>query len=493
MKLTGILIVVAVIFSACHFVEAGNFRAGASKIDGTLPIGAPLAGYNHGDRRVPNWPLFQMTPFTSWMTPSQGIMNPTWIKALVVDSGNERVCFVSLDLMCADSSLALLAWAFASMQGFSIPMEKVTFSGSHTHSGPGGWVSQFAIQITPTMDLFVPQLQQQLARSIARAMVEAEKDLQPALVGIGMGILTNVTHNRRSGISPYVNSTTIDPNVGVLKIDKADGTPLATLWNFAVHGVCWGPDNMYYSSDIMGGANDNIEAQGGGIALFVNGDAGDISPNGDACAGKPDYAGGHTIANTVMQVRQNTTAVSSGEMFAGSTIVEMGQTLTNWTMARELNCTSGGPFDICSLCEKLDCTMDLRGGYAFVEEQPRFTAVRFNISGVNTLFVSIPGEAIVELGWQIRNDSLDLGFDQTFLFGYTNNYLMYFTTPNEYVLGGYEANLTLWGIDTAETIRGGCYKAAIQVAPPQYPRRFKPSSSIRNPNKASRIDDVDRA
>jgi hypothetical protein len=51
-----------------------------------------------------------------------------------------------------------------------------------------------------------------------------------------MGILTNVTHNRRSGISPYVNSTTIDPNVGVLKIDKADGTPLATLWNFAVHG-----------------------------------------------------------------------------------------------------------------------------------------------------------------------------------------------------------------------------------------------------------------
>jgi hypothetical protein len=58
---------------------------------------------------------------------------------------------------------------------------------------------------------------------------------------------------------------------------------------------------MYYSSDIMGGANDNIEAQGGGIALYVNGDAGDISPNGDACAGKPDYAGGHTIANTVMQ------------------------------------------------------------------------------------------------------------------------------------------------------------------------------------------------
>ena len=32
----------------------------------------------------------------------------------------------------------------------------------------------------------------------------------------------------------YVNSDTIDPNLGILRVDSASGEPIATLWNFAV-------------------------------------------------------------------------------------------------------------------------------------------------------------------------------------------------------------------------------------------------------------------
>ncbi len=35
----------------------------------------------------------------------------------------------------------------------------------------------------------------------------------------------------------------------------------------------------------------------------------------------------------------------------------------------------------------------------------------------------MPGEALVELGWWIRNDTLALGFDQTFLLGYSQNHM----------------------------------------------------------------------
>jgi len=77
--------------------------------------------------------------------------------------------------------------------------------------------------------------------------------------------------------------------------------------------------------------------------------------------------------------------------------------------------------------------------------------------------VSIPGEAIVELGWWLRNDSQKLGFDQTFLMGYSNNYMGYFTTPREYLVGGYEAMLTLYGINTAERIRAGAKQVAQKV------------------------------
>ena len=47
------------------------FQAGVAKVDGTLPIGVPIAGYNHGDRRVKKWPIPSFTRYTTWLTPSQ--------------------------------------------------------------------------------------------------------------------------------------------------------------------------------------------------------------------------------------------------------------------------------------------------------------------------------------------------------------------------------------------------------------------------------------
>lgn len=61
---------------------------------------------------------------------------------------------------------------------------------------------------------------------------------QPAKIAIGLGNLTTVTDNRRASISPYVKHDTIDPNLGVLRVDDAtDNSTIATLWNFAIHGV----------------------------------------------------------------------------------------------------------------------------------------------------------------------------------------------------------------------------------------------------------------
>jgi len=37
-----------------------------------------------------------------------------------------------------------------------------------------------------------------------------------------------------------------------------------------------------------------------------------------------------------------------------------------------------------------------------------------------------------------------------FFFGYSNNHLGYFTTEKEYQAGGYEADLSLFGIETGK-------------------------------------------
>jgi len=296
---------------------------------------------------------------------------------------------------------------------------------------------------------------------MAEAMVFALKGLQPAQIGIGVGNLVGVTDNRRCHISPYLRCDEIDPHLGIIKVDLMDGTPLATVWNFAIHGVCFGPDNLYFSSDIMGGASDNIEKSVGGISLFINADAGDIDPASQSCTGGDipvDWKGAIQIADAVATTRKTIQTSSKATMQAASVFVDFGPTDLNATLGRFDNCTSGGPLDICTLCAILRCDLNVHMPESWIGHNPRFTAILFVINQVSTILVTLPGEPLLELGWEVRNDTAKR-FNQTILAGYSNAHMGYFATGNEYDIGGYESQLTFWGYDTAEKIRAGVNKA----------------------------------
>lgn len=456
-------LICTVVFTASPAITL--FRAGVSKVNATLPVGVPLAGYNHGDRRVKLWPLPDLRKYTNFMTPSVGHLQPTWVKALVIDDGQTKFCFVTVDAIGSDGTLRRMAWERAKDMNFSIPLDSVTMHGSHTHSGPGAITPELLWELAPATDILVPELQDMMAESVANAMVQAEKSLQPAVMGISMGELVGVTVNRRADISPYVDPGSIDEHLGVVRVDTEDGKPIATVWNFAIHGTCWGPDQMMSNGDIMGAANDHIEDVIGGVALFINADAGDIAPAPSACAGKPNFAGAPVIATHVQQIHDNAKVSSNVNLASVSMTVPFGPTDMNLTLGRVANCSQGGPLDICSICRVLDCDANLHLDSAWIEQSPTFTALSVKIEDVYTLMVTLPGEPLLQLGWEVRNDSMDLGFNNTLLAGYSNNHMGYFATPNEYEVGGYESLLTMWGEFTAERMRESCKKVAEQVKP----------------------------
>ncbi|ELR11785.1 Ceramidase [Acanthamoeba castellanii str. Neff] len=475
-------------------LSSAVLRAGVAKIDGTLPdkggVGVPLAGFNHGERRFSWWPLFNTgEKYCNWMNPSQGIIDPTWVKALVIDDGRTPVAFLTLDMIGASGSVMDIAYAIAVSRGFTVPRANVIMSASHTHSGPGAVSPEFLWAVAPATDLMVPSLQWKLSNSIADALVSAQASLQPATIGLSHTNLTGVTRNRRAGRSPYVNATTIDPNLSIISVNDLQGNPIATLWNFATH----------VSGDIMGKACEFIEKSVGGVALFVNADAGDIDPTAQACSQQPNFYGAQIIASTVAKLRSSTpttgvfdmivaaaAAVSQLSLTTASVIVPFGFTNLNATLERFGDCSSGGPLDICTICKVLQCDLNAHLGMfglcahidrsarslivrlsdsAWIENEPRFTAIRFDIGGRHILLVTLPGEPLYELGQQVYGDMAALGFDHTILAGYSNNHMGYFATPREYDVGGYESQLTLWGRDTAEQIRAGCKTAAVQVVP----------------------------
>lgn len=387
------------------------------------------------------------------------------MKALVIDDGRTPVAFLTLDMIGASGSVMDIAYAIAVSRGFTVPRANVIMSASHTHSGPGAVSPEFLWAVAPATDLMVPSLQWKLSNSIADALVSAQASLQPATIGLSHTNLTGVTRNRRAGRSPYVNATTIDPNLSIISVNDLQGNPIATLWNFATHGTCYGESNMYFSGDIMGKACEFIEKSVGGVALFVNADAGDIDPTAQACSQQPNFYGAQIIASTVAKLRSSTPTTGVLSLTTASVIIPFGFTNLNATLERFGDCSSGGPLDICTICKVLQCDLNAHLDSAWIENEPRFTAIRFGIGGRHILLVTLPGEPLYELGQQVYGDMAALGFDHTILAGYSNNHMGYFATPREYDVGGYESQLTLWGRDTAEQIRAGCKTAAIQVVP----------------------------
>lgn len=97
------------------------------------------------------------------MLHSVGVMDPTWVRALVIEEGGQQFAVITIDAIGADSVLMRLAWEIATAQGLQIPLENIVLGGSHSHSGPGGISPFFLWAIAPAIDLLVPSLQLQLA------------------------------------------------------------------------------------------------------------------------------------------------------------------------------------------------------------------------------------------------------------------------------------------------------------------------------------------
>lgn len=127
------------------------------------------------------------------------------------------------------------------------------------------------------------------------AVKQAAANLVPVTAGVGVGHESRVSENRRlklksgkeadvrhayalppdeevAGVGP------IDPQIGVLRLDRADGQPLAVVYNFACHPIM-GVNGDGNTADVSGFASKVIEDNlGGAVALFVQGCGGDLNP-----------------------------------------------------------------------------------------------------------------------------------------------------------------------------------------------------------------------
>jgi len=215
--------------------------------------------------------------------PGVRINDPIYAKALVLDDGKTKAVLIAMDVTAIggigevrDDFLPTLRARIRKQLG--IDGRHVLVNASHNHP--------------PLRMLCKPA--EQVAR-VFDAVKRAAESLTPVKVGAGVGHEDRIMMNRilrlRNGKHWTIRHTNpcppddevagvgpIDPEIGILRIDRMDGRPLAVVYNFACHPYITVPQGGV-TADFPGFASKVIEQTlgHGALALFVQGAGGDIT------------------------------------------------------------------------------------------------------------------------------------------------------------------------------------------------------------------------
>ncbi len=209
------------------------------------------------------------------------VNDPLYVKALVLKSGTTTVAIVTVDAVAIGEIGRIgndyLPKVRARLQAeLNLAPANVLINASHCHGIVRRNVDERTVE----------------------AVREAARNLVPVKVGAGTGHEDRVMENRRlklrSGreadvrhaysVPPddeIIGTGPIDPEIGLLRLDREDGRTLAVVYHFACHPIQGVPSGGN-TADITGFASRLIEEGfgDGAVALFLQGCAGDINPAG---------------------------------------------------------------------------------------------------------------------------------------------------------------------------------------------------------------------
>jgi neutral ceramidase len=227
---------------------ARELIAGAAEVNITPRMGVEMCGYGPNEKRV-----------------CTDVLDPLYARALWFENGDDAVLIISVDLCTVDRTIRDRAAAEISSR-CGIPAQNVMVAASHTHSGPSaqmliGWGERD------------PDYVACLPRMLVEAACGAKKNAQPASVGSCRQRVWNVGVNREQPeLAP------LDPAAQLMRVNRADGSPLAVVFNFGAHAVTRYPFTSRISADWPGLAASILRYElGGAIALFLQGPCGNIN------------------------------------------------------------------------------------------------------------------------------------------------------------------------------------------------------------------------
>lgn len=399
MVLVGMILLTCVFSSSAH----GELKGGTAKVDITPPVGAWLSGYGSRNK------------------PSEGILDPLYAKALVLDDGHSKIAIVSADLLWVPLKITNEIRQKV-QEKIGIPQENIMICGTHTHFAPKidriakDWPDTAAAEIDES---YVQVFEKKIFDSI----MLADKDIKEIRLGVGKGEMTEIVYNRRTkkpdgtvamtfnlpAASADLKFGPIDPELCMLRVDDSEGSLVAAVVNYACHPVSGDPirEKFYYiSADYPGYAAGVIEQAEGGNCIFLLGTAGNMNP---------------------VRLNRKHPRMQTGKALGGAALrhIQFTQPCSD-VKIRTLKQQVSLPLKKSLPPERL-----LSVGKDAETQNTEIQVLRIG----EVYIVGLPGEVLVEIGLEIKAKA---GIENLFVVSLANDAVGYVCPRAAYKEGGYE-------------------------------------------------------
>src|SRR5215813_9476850 len=381
-----------------------SFQAGWAKVDLTPSFPCPLAGY--GKRRGARM---------------QGVHDPLYARALVLEGDGEKIALVSVDLVVIIRPLR----EEVERRLAPLHLTALLLSATHTHSGIGGYWNNFLAEEI-AMGRYEERVASFIVERIVQAVLEADKNKCAARVGVGVTPVEGLNRNRQSRSGP------VDPELGVIRIDDATGRPLAAIVNFSAHATVLGPQNLLLSADYPGALTAALEAHFP-VALFTAGASGNLSPR--APGGKERY---ESVAALGLALAQQAETLLERVITSDPVVLR--------SRTREVRLAAATtralvPFPLSLLLDPIF--------HPFTPSTTLLQAIRID----HAVLCAWPCDLGVEIGLALKAQAHGWGFEHLLIISQTNDYIGYVLSKESYEQGGYETRMSFFGPQLGESLQ----------------------------------------
>lgn len=454
---------------AVDMLPHGPIQAGVAVGYLTGPVGASMAGF--GGRTVTN-----DSAWNEVLNGASGFYGLGTVKAMALEVAGERLVVLKMPTMSSEHSLTEgTIEKLKTAHGIDITGRLIT-AATHSHHNLARYWRLPAPLGFVGADAPDEELIDRMTTTMAEVVAAAVADLGPAQWGTAWqddwDPDDEVYRDRRGENNPTHGK---DGRLTLLAVQRPDGTPMAAVINFGMHGTVFDSPNELFTEDAAGGVEMKFEEaffaakQAPIFGMFAQSGGGDASPAGDG-ADHPEPARieriGHAAAPRILALYDAITWRDEATLGVRSRRIDLTYSGIGYDDYPEFLNSQGNPFtwggwqcqgaeeDVddnnpaTSMAGKPKNCMPLQGLLESLGEAVPHGEVHQTYVTVARLddfyMMTLPGEPTASVIQYARDGYAGRGVDGM-VFGYSQDHLLYLTQPDDWLQGGYESEMSLWG------------------------------------------------